>query len=192
MRRPRRACVRHHLHGRRAHAGRLTNHAATLVAAAGAGLIGSGVFRTDPVSGYPPGTPLQLIPPSRTGTVHTLFAIPIFFGIPAAALLSAGSSLRAGHPVWAAYSSCTAVVSPTAVALAGQGFAQKPSLVASGGSSGSRSPAGSPGSPRCTSPRPPPTRATNAQAWRGTVAPEIPSFATLDPGLRREWGFARA
>lgn len=104
-----------------------------MVAATGAGLIGSGAFGTDPVSGYPPGTPGQHIPPSRTGMLHTLFAIPIFAGIPAAALLSAGASMRAGDTAWAAYSAGTAVVTPAAAALAGEAFAQKPSMVGSGG-----------------------------------------------------------
>lgn len=104
-----------------------------LIAAAGVGLIGSGVFSTDPVSGYPPGSPAQVIPPSRTGMLHTLFGIPIFLGIPAAALVSAGASVRAGGIAWAAYSAGTAAVMPAAAALAGEGFAQKPSRVGSGG-----------------------------------------------------------
>ena len=104
-----------------------------MVAAAGIGLVGSGVFSTDPVSGYPPETPPQRIPPSRVGTWHTVFAIPIFLGIPAAALLSAGASLRNRKTAWAAYSAGTALVMPAAAMLAGEGFAQKPSLVRSGG-----------------------------------------------------------
>jgi Protein of unknown function (DUF998) len=56
-----------------------------LVAAAGAGLIGAAVFRTDPVSGYPPGTPDMPAKFSRAGTAHNLAAVPVFFGLPAAA-----------------------------------------------------------------------------------------------------------
>jgi hypothetical protein len=104
-----------------------------MIGAAGLGLIGSGIFATDPVSGYPPGTPPQRIPPSRVGTVHTLCAIPVFIGIPAAALLSAATSMRAGDTTWATYSSATAVVMTATTALFGQAFAQKPSLVGSGG-----------------------------------------------------------
>jgi hypothetical protein len=37
----------------------------TLIGAPGAALIGSAVFTTDPVSGYPPGTPEALVRPSR-------------------------------------------------------------------------------------------------------------------------------
>lgn len=41
--------------------------APALIGAAGAGLIASAVFTTDPVSGYPPGTPDALTQLSRTG-----------------------------------------------------------------------------------------------------------------------------
>jgi uncharacterized protein DUF998 len=42
--------------------------APALIGAAGAGLIGSAVFSTDPVSGYPPGTPDAPAGPSPAGT----------------------------------------------------------------------------------------------------------------------------
>ena len=57
-----------------------------LIGAAGAGLIGAALFATDPVSGYPPGTPDALTEPSRTGVLHNLAAVPVFLGLPAAAL----------------------------------------------------------------------------------------------------------
>ena len=50
-----------------------------LIGAAGAGLIGAAVFTTDPVSGYPPGTPDALTQPSRTGVMHNLGSSP---GVP--------------------------------------------------------------------------------------------------------------
>ena len=46
--------------------------APVLIGAAGAGLIGAAVFATDPVSGYPPGTPDALTRPTRTGIAHNL------------------------------------------------------------------------------------------------------------------------
>src|SRR5262249_41806777 len=54
----------------------------TLVGLAGIGLIGAGIFVTDPLNGYPPGTPL--IPTERTahGILHDLFGIPFFLGLP--------------------------------------------------------------------------------------------------------------
>ncbi len=66
-----------------------------MVAAAGAGLIGSAVFRTDPVGGYPPGTPDMPARFSRGGTAHNLAAIPVFLGLPAAAASYGWRSWRA-------------------------------------------------------------------------------------------------
>ena len=60
--------------------------AAALIGAAGAGLIGAAVFPTDPVSGYPPGTAEAITQPSRTGFAHNLAAVPVFVGLPEAAL----------------------------------------------------------------------------------------------------------
>ncbi len=104
-----------------------------MIGAAGIGLIGSGLFTTDPVSGYPPGTRPQPIRPTHTGTLHHLCAIPVFAGIPATTLLSAGSAMRAGETMWAVYSCATAAVMVGTTALFGQAFAQRPSLVAFGG-----------------------------------------------------------
>jgi Protein of unknown function (DUF998) len=104
-----------------------------MIGAAGIGLIGSGIFNTDPVSGYPPGTAAQPTPPTQTDVLHNLCAIPIFVGIPATALRSAGSAMRTGETAWAVYSYVTAAVMVGTAALFGQAFAQKPSLVASGG-----------------------------------------------------------
>ena len=107
--------------------------APALVGAAGAGLIGSAVFTTDPVSGYPPGTPDALTRPSRTGTAHNLAAIPVFVGLPAAALACGWRSWRAGQHRFGLYSAGTAVTMLTTMALAGAGFGQSPRLVNLGG-----------------------------------------------------------
>lgn len=107
--------------------------APALVGAAGAGLIGSAVFTTDPVSGYPPGTPDALTQPSRTGTAHNLAAVPVFVGLPAAALACGWRSWRAGQHRFGLYSAGTAVTMLTTMALAGAGFGQSPRLVSLGG-----------------------------------------------------------
>jgi hypothetical protein len=104
-----------------------------LIGAAGAGLIASAAFRTDPVSGYPPGSPDAPAHPSRTGTAHNLAAIPVFLGLPAAALGCGWRSWRAGRRGFALYSAGTAITMPTAMALAGAGFGQSPRLVKLGG-----------------------------------------------------------
>jgi hypothetical protein len=107
--------------------------APALIGAAGAGLIGSAVFTTDPVSGYPPGTPDALTQPSRTGTAHNLAAVPVFFGLSAAALASGWQSWRADRHRFALYSVGTAVTMLTTMALASAGFGQSPRFVNLGG-----------------------------------------------------------
>lgn len=107
--------------------------ARVLIGAAGAGLIGSAMFPTDPVSGYPPGSPDALPSPSRTGTVHNLAAIPVFLGLPAAALDCAWRSRRVGQRGFALYSAGTALTMLITMALAGAGFSQSPRLVSFGG-----------------------------------------------------------
>jgi len=100
-----------------------------LIGAAGAGLIGAAVFTTDPVSGYPPGTPDALARPSRTGMAHTLAAVPVFAGLPAAALTCSWQSFRAGQHRFGLYSAATATTMLATAALAGAGFNQSPRLV---------------------------------------------------------------
>ncbi len=104
-----------------------------LIGAAGAGLIGSAVFTTDPVSGYPPGTPDALTEPSVAGAAHNLAAIPVFLGLPAAALACSRRSWRGGQRGFALYSAGTAIIMPGTMALAGAGFGQSSRLVPVGG-----------------------------------------------------------
>jgi hypothetical protein len=107
--------------------------APTLIGAAGAGLVCSAVFTTDPVSGYPPGTPDALTRPSRTGAAHNLAAVPVFVGLPAAALVCDWRSWRAGQRGFGLYSAGTAVTMLATMALAAAGFGQSPRLVNIGG-----------------------------------------------------------
>jgi hypothetical protein len=105
-----------------------------MIAAAGAGLLGSAAFRTDPVGGYPPGTPDMPVRYSRAGTAHNAAAIPVFFGLPAAAACYGWRSWRAGQPPgFAVYSAATAVTMPVTMALAGAGFGQPSRLGGYGG-----------------------------------------------------------
>jgi hypothetical protein len=104
-----------------------------LVGAAGAGLIGAAIFPTDPVSGYPPAAPGALSGPSRTGTAHNLAAIPVFFGLPAAALACSWRSWRTGQRTFAVYGASTAITMLTSMTRAEAGFGQSPRLVNLGG-----------------------------------------------------------
>ena len=90
-----------------------------LIGAAGAGLIGAAVFATDPVSGYPPGTPGALTQPTRAGMIHNLAAVPVFLGLPAAAITCSRQSIQAGHPGFALYCAATATTMLATTALAG-------------------------------------------------------------------------
>jgi Protein of unknown function (DUF998) len=112
---------------------RATRLTAPLIAGAGAGLIAAALFATDPVSGYPPGTPAQPDPPTRTGELHNLCAAPVFAGIPAAALLSARAAAKAGDISWARYSATSGITMAAATLAFSAGFGQHPAFVASAG-----------------------------------------------------------
>ncbi len=84
-----------------------------LVGAAGLGLVGSGVFVTDPVGGFPPAPPedqaTDAAPTAareltRTGALHNVCALPIFLGIPVAGLVGAASFARNPEYLLAGYS----------------------------------------------------------------------------------------
>jgi hypothetical protein len=113
-----------------------------LVGAAGVGLFGSGVFETDPVGGFPPQStdvdssdtiapkrPTQTLP----GTLHNLFAIPIFAGIPLAGVLSAVSFAKRREYRWASYSAGSSILMVASFLLFGAAFAEKPKLAGKGG-----------------------------------------------------------
>ena len=103
-----------------------------LIGAAGAGLIASGVFATEPVSGYPPGPPAVAVEPvPRSSPVgrHGLAAIPFVAGLPTAALTYAWRFHQSGNPRWAVYSALTAASMVTNYLLAAAGFGQAPPLV---------------------------------------------------------------
>ena len=111
-----------------------------LVFGVGGGLIGSGLFVTDPVAGYPPspsdydqGDRTRPVAPTREGTLHNLCAIPIFAGIPLAALICATSAARMTEYRWASYSAGAAVAMASATVLFGAAFGGAPRLAGHGG-----------------------------------------------------------
>jgi Protein of unknown function (DUF998) len=95
----------------------------------GLGLLGSAAFATDPVSGYPPGTPDTPTEQTTNMTLHDIAALPIFLGIPSAAFAYARRFHQSGDPTWALYSAATAVSMLGTMGLAGAGFNQAPRLV---------------------------------------------------------------
>jgi hypothetical protein len=70
---------------------------------------------------------------TRAGTAHNLVAVPVFFGLPAAAACYGWRSWRAGQPGFGIYCAATAVTMPVAMALAGAGFGQSSWLGRYGG-----------------------------------------------------------
>jgi hypothetical membrane protein len=105
-----------------------------LVAAFAIGLIGAGIFVTDPASGYPPGTPGKLDQyGSLHAALHDVFSIPTFFGLPIACFVFARRFAGWGERGWAIYSLVTGVVFVVGFVLYGVAVAQTESLVAFGG-----------------------------------------------------------
>jgi hypothetical protein len=89
-----------------------------LVAGAGIGLIGSGLFVTDYVGDLPSEGPDEKIGgpanaatrPTRAGQMHNLCGIPFFAGIPIAGLASAATAVRSRDYRWACYSAGSSTV----------------------------------------------------------------------------------
>jgi len=113
-----------------------------LIAGVGMGLIGSGVFVTDPVAGFPPVTPgedgsddagLARTAPTREGKLHNICAIPIFAGIPVAGLASAAAAGRRRDYRWASYSAGSSLVMAGSFMLFGRAFGGVPRLAGRGG-----------------------------------------------------------
>lgn len=99
--------------------------APAVFAGVGFGLLGSAAFRTDPVSGYPPGTPDAPAAPTATGATHNIAAVPIFLGVPAGALALAWRFRQAGERGWGLYSATTSLLTLIGSALFGAGFSQQ-------------------------------------------------------------------
>ncbi|MET7398763.1 DUF998 domain-containing protein [Dactylosporangium sp. NPDC005572] len=89
----------------------------------GVGFLGTAVFTTDAVSGYPAGTPA--IPDGTpSGTLHNLFAL-----VGALALVALCVVFARGGRTWTTYSLTTAALFVVALGLAGAGLAQADGLV---------------------------------------------------------------
>ncbi|MFZ1992948.1 MAG: DUF998 domain-containing protein [Solirubrobacteraceae bacterium] len=95
-----------------------------LLVGVGLGLLGSAAFCTDPVSGYPPGTPDAPSDPAAARTMHNIAALPIFLGIPAVTLVCAWRFHQDGRRGWGLYSAATGVSTLIGMALFGAGFSQ--------------------------------------------------------------------
>ncbi len=80
------------------------------VGLAGLGFVLAGIFPTDPVQGYPPGTPLEMPSTASWHAVGHLGGALLFFtGLPIAAIILARRFAAAGDIGWAAYSLASGV-----------------------------------------------------------------------------------
>jgi hypothetical protein len=99
-----------------------------LITIVGIGFLGTGLFATDPLSGYPLGTPPMRLPPTLIGSLHVLFA-SFILGLPVACVVMARHFDDQGERNWAIYSKITAVAFMIVYVLAMAGFLQLPGLV---------------------------------------------------------------
>ncbi|GAA0391555.1 DUF998 domain-containing protein [Microbispora corallina] len=102
---------------------------ALLVGAWAIALLCAGIFRTDPVSGFPPGTPDLPQHSTRQGVLHDLLSLAGFVALAAACFVFAWS----GTPGWAIYSIASGVLFAGTMVLASAAFAQREGLVDRGG-----------------------------------------------------------
>jgi hypothetical protein len=87
------------------HPGIACRWAPVMVGLAGFGLIIAGTFPTDPVQGYPPGTPLEMpATASWHAILHLTGALFFFVGLPIASFFVARRFAAGGERRWAAYS----------------------------------------------------------------------------------------
>ena len=120
--------------------GRATRRPA-LVAGVGVGLIGSGMFVTDPVGGSPSRTPGGAslddagsgAAPTLAGRLRNLFAIPVFAGIPVAAMASAATAVRSRDYRWAGCSAALGLAVVGSFVMFGSAFGDESRLSGKGG-----------------------------------------------------------
>ena len=104
-----------------------------LIAIWGIGLLGAGIYVTDPVSGYPPGSPDLLLNPTAHGALHDQFSLIGFAALMVACFVFSYRFAGGGERGWAVYSVITGILFPVGIVLASVAFSQNQSLVAFGG-----------------------------------------------------------
>ena len=100
-----------------------------LIGAMGIGLLGAGIFVTDPMNGYPPGTPDLLLQYSLPGRLHRLFSALFFLGLPSACFVFARLFAKWGVRRWSIYSLVTGIAFLVMFIVASAGFSQVEGLV---------------------------------------------------------------
>ena len=93
------------------------------------GLLGAGMFVTDPMNGYPPGTPDLPFQYSMQGRLHRLFSAFVFLGLPIACFVFARFFARQRVRSWMTYSAVTGIAFVIMFVLTSVAFAQVKGLV---------------------------------------------------------------
>jgi hypothetical protein len=99
-----------------------------LISSVGVGLLGAGVWTTDPISGYPPGSD-DATTRRTAGKLHDLFSAPVFLALPAATFVYAHAFARMGRWWWMGASIGAGLTQLATFVTAGVGFSQRPGLV---------------------------------------------------------------
>lgn len=95
----------------RLHGGRAAVAGPAAIGASGLGMIVAGVFSTQPLFGYPPGTPVGMATAVElTSVLHLVGAMLLFFGLVVAAVALARRFRQAGAHAWAILSLAVGVV----------------------------------------------------------------------------------
>jgi len=95
-----------------------------LIGAVGLGLIGAGIFSTDPAFGYPATSPLAIAQFTVHGHLHDLFSIFVFACLPIACFEFRKRFKANGNRGWSIYSLISAIAFIITFLLAGIGFKQ--------------------------------------------------------------------
>lgn len=95
-----------------------------LIAIVGIGLIGAGIFVSDPVYGYPSDLPLLLKQESTNGLLHQRFSGFAFLGLPIACLVFRRKFKKEGKKKWAGYCLFSCIGMFSIFIVAGIGFAR--------------------------------------------------------------------
>ncbi len=88
------------------------------------GLIGAGVFTTDPLFGYPEDKPLVMAQYTIHGHLHDLFSMLVFVCLPSACFVFRRRFITTGERGWAIYSTISGIGMIVVFVLTSMGFKQ--------------------------------------------------------------------
>jgi hypothetical protein len=105
------------------------SHAQLLIGLVGIGLIGAGIFVTDPIFGYPADKPLILKQFTIHGHLHDAFSTLVFICLPWTCFVFRKCFRVKGEPGWATYSVLTGFGIIIMFIITSAGFQQLPGFV---------------------------------------------------------------